>query len=329
MKAPRFWSEPPSIYSALLSPLGNLYQAVGNLRRGQAQPYRAKFPVLCIGNITAGGSGKTPTAIAIAQLLQDQGARPVFVTRGYRGTEPGPLRVDLTRHDFRAVGDEALLLARQAPCWIGRDRAAAIRAAEQDATHIILDDGLQNPHIKADYNLLVVDGAAGFGNGRLIPAGPLRETLANALPRLQGCLIIGEDQHNLARHITVPVFQGDIVPQLPQDFPRDKQLLAFAGIGRPEKFYETCRREGLTVAQTRDFPDHHIFTADELADLAHTAQRDSLTLITTEKDWVRLPEEMRHQVHCLPVALHFLNGVIPDDFLFAAQQRKKIDPESR
>lgn len=314
MKAPRFWSQPHSLLASLLAPVGYGYQLAGNLRRTMARPYRASVPVICIGNITAGGSGKTPTAIAIAKLLLDQGHKPVFVSRGYGGSAQGPLRVDPAHHDFRVVGDEALLLARHAPCWIGRDRAAAVKAAEAEATHIILDDGLQNPTVQIDHNLLVVDGAAGFGNGRLIPAGPLRETLANALPRLQGCVIIGQDLHNITHQLTIPVYPAELIPSFPDNLPRNAKFMAFAGIGRPDKFYATCRAAGLDTVMTRDFPDHHVFTDTELADLTKTTQRQNLMLITTEKDWVRLPSEMQQLVVVLPVALQVPGSVIPQSF---------------
>lgn len=314
MKAPRFWSEPHSLLASLLAPVGCGYQLAGNLRRHLTHPYRANVPVICIGNITAGGSGKTPTAIAIAKLLRDQGAKPVFVSRGYGGNARGPLRVDPALHDFSMGGDEALVLARHAPCWIGRNRAAAVQAAEAEATHIILDDGLQNPTVVADYNLLVVDGVAGFGNGRLIPAGPLRETLANALPRLHGCVIIGQDSQGIAAQVAVPVFAGDLIPTIPENLPRTARFLAFAGIGRPEKFYASCRAAGLDIVVTRDFPDHHAFTHTELRELSNTAQRQNLLLITTEKDWVRLPPEMQTQVAVLPVALQLPANVIPQSF---------------
>lgn len=305
MMPPRFWQQRGSWQGKLLSPLGSLYQTVGQLRRTFSVPYQARVPVIILGNITAGGSGKTPAAIAIAQMLQTAGHKPVFVTRGYLGSVTEPTQVDLTHHSFREVGDEALLLAKIAPCWIGRNRAATVKAAEPHATHIILDDGLQNPTIKGDCNFLVIDGAVGFGNGHLIPAGPLRESLAEALPRLQGCILIGDDVTNLAPQITKPIFKASLQTLLPPDFSQAESYLAFAGIGRPEKFYQSCRAAGLNISATQDFPDHHTFSAEDLSRLQNKASQKHLQLITTAKDYVRLPASFQSQVKVLPISLQF------------------------
>ena len=359
MKAPAFWYGPDCFQARLLAPLGLVYRAAGLLRRAVATPYRASVPVICIGNVVAGGAGKTPTALALADLLKRQGANPAFVSRGYGGTEAGPLRVDLSHHTAEQVGDEALLLAVKAPCWIGHDRAAAVRAAEPHASHIILDDGLQNPSVAPSLSLLVIDGETGLGNGRLIPAGPLRETLADALGRVDAIVLIGEDQQGIKSLIqgqkdqngassppllsqgqapagiqrdpgldpgehmthtarrrgpldsrfrgndTVLLLHASLQPRLPDDFPRRRDYFAFAGIGRPEKFYASCRLAGLNIVSTLDFPDHHPFSAKELADLAEHARVRKEKLITTAKDWARLPADFRTQVEVLPVELVF------------------------
>lgn len=303
MKAPAFWYQPDNPLGRLLAPLGIVYRLGALVRRLGARPYQAKVPVICVGNIVAGGSGKTPTALAIAALLKDAGHKPAFVTRGYGGRLQGVLRVDRSVHSARDVGDEALLLARGAPTWVGRDRVAAIRAAEDYASHIILDDGLQNPHLALSFTFLVIDGAVGFGNEHIIPAGPLRETFAHARPRVQAAIIIGEDTHNLAARFTVPVIRATLSPVLPEDFPRHDRFFAFAGIGRPEKFYATCRAAGLNLIGTRDFSDHHIFTFDELKSLWHSASANGTRLLTTEKDFVRLSGDFRSQVLPLPIKL--------------------------
>ena len=305
MKAPAFWYGPDSLQARLLAPLGQVYRAAGILRRAVAVPYRASVPVICIGNVVAGGAGKTPTALALAALLKKQGANPVFVSRGYGGTEAGPLRVDLESHTAQEVGDEALLLAAKAPCWIGHGRAAAVRAAEPHASHIILDDGLQNPTVAPSISLLVIDGETELGNGRLIPAGPLRETLEDALRRVSAVVIIGEDQQNITPRLTKPIVNASLQPRLPDGFPRQRDYFAFAGIGRPEKFYALCREAGLNIVSTLDFPDHHPFSAKELNDLAEHARVRKEKLITTAKDWARLPADFRTQVEVLPVELVF------------------------
>ena len=305
MKAPRFWFQPLGMSAALLTPFGQCFRIGGKIRSLGKTPYLAKAPVICIGNVVAGGSGKTPVALTLARLLLAKGAKPVFVTRGYGGQEKGPLRVDLEHHTANDVGDEPLLLARVAPCWIGRDRAATVREAEKDATHILLDDGLQNPTIFKTASLLVIDGAVGIGNSQIIPAGPLRETLGDALQRVNAAVMIGEDATGLTPRLTKPVLRAHLEPRLPADFPRGKEFFAFAGIGRPEKFYASCRAIGLNIVSTYDFPDHYMFTQKDLSAFAEHARVRKLQLITTEKDWVRLPLNFRNQVAVFPVELVF------------------------
>ena len=308
MKAPLFWYRLAGLEAALLAPFGQIYRTAGRIRRIFATPYRAPIPVVCVGNVVAGGAGKTPTALALAHRLQRTGAKPVFVTRGYGGRERGPLRVDPLRHKAQDVGDEALILASAAECWIGGDRAATLRAAAESsqATHVIMDDGLQNPNVASTLNLLVIDGASGLGNSHIIPAGPLRESLEDALARVAAVVMIGQESPEVARRLmNVPVLRARLEPQLPKDFAREKPCLAFAGIGRPEKFFTSCREAGLTLALTRNFPDHHPFSEPELRKLCDEAARHGLRLITTAKDWVRLPDSYRASITVLPVALVF------------------------
>jgi tetraacyldisaccharide 4'-kinase len=246
MKAPDFWFEPPGTIANLLTPFGMLWKAGSAARRALASPYHAHKPVICVGNIVAGGAGKTPAAMAIAQLLRDNGKTPVFVTRGYGGKEAGPLRVDPLKHGVDDVGDEALLLARMAPTWIGRDRAAAIREAEPNGSHIILDDGLQNPNIQPDISFLVIGGETGLGNGCLIPAGPLRETLEDALKRVTAVILVGaHDAQNITARVSCPVLRAELKPVLPPDFPRRDKFFAFAGIGRPQNSMPHAARPAL------------------------------------------------------------------------------------
>ena len=306
MRAPSFWYRRPGVEALLLAPFSLLYSAGGMIRRLMATPYRALVPVICVGNVVAGGAGKTPVALAIAHVLQQHGHKPVFVTRGYGGNERGPLRVDLDRHSARDVGDESLLLATAAPTFIGRDRAAAIRAAEKRGTHIVLDDGLQNPSILPDLAFLVIDSATAFGNGFLIPAGPLRETLGEAMKRITAIILIGENvEQKLADLARCPIARANWQPNLPTDFPRGEKFFAFAGIAHPDKFYATCRAAGLTLVGTEDFPDHHFFTGGELSKLKKRAAEKSARLLTTEKDWVRLPREYQARVMAFPVKLVF------------------------
>jgi tetraacyldisaccharide 4'-kinase len=314
MNTPRFWYTPTddamaSLMAGLLSPLSYVFKAGTAVRRLLAKPYRARVPVICVGNVVAGGAGKTPTALAVARLLKSKGQKPVFVTRGYGGkltSGSAVVYIDPTQHEAADVGDEALLLAAMAPTWAGRDRVAAIRQAESHGTIIIMDDGMQNPHILPTASLLVVDGDVGIGNGRIIPAGPLRETFDDAVVRVNALIIIGgNDRQKLAERTKKPAYRAQLKPNLPFGFPRNDRFVAFAGIARPEKFYATARALGLDIAETCDFPDHHPFDQDDLDALRLRAEEQGALLLTTEKDAVRLPPEFRAETVILPVNLVF------------------------
>ena len=305
MKAPSFWYRKPSLPAYLLAPLGSFYRAGALFRRIFAKPYKASVPTICVGNIVAGGAGKTPTSIALARFIIKNHGKPVFVTRGYGGKQKGPLRVDPKIHTAKDVGDEALLLAQIAPCWIARRRAEGMKAAEQEATHLILDDGLQNPSIHADISLLVVDGAVGFGNKMVIPAGPLRETLNDAFSRVAAIVMVGEDKQRVAQCLGKTVLQATLRPALPAVFLKDPNVLAFAGIGRPQKFYDSCIEAGLKPVETRDFPDHHPYTIKDMAERTALGHKKDLRLMTTAKDWVRIPDAFRADVAVLDIELVF------------------------
>jgi tetraacyldisaccharide 4'-kinase len=310
MKTPRFWYPQPedrasALKAGLLVPLSCLFKAGTYLRRASAHPYRARLPVVCVGNVVAGGAGKTPTALALAQILHYRGQKPVFVTRGTGGK--GTLTcVDLVLHKAADVGDEALLLSVAAPTWVGHDRAKAVREAEMYGSVVIVDDGLQNPHLAPAASILVVDGDVGLGNGRIIPAGPLRESFADALKRAAAMILIGSrDFQNLAAQAQVPVFRAHLEPNLPIGFPKLGKFVAFAGIARPEKFFATARSSGLDIAKTLEFPDHYAYSETDIDALRLEAEEQGAHLLTTEKDAVRLPPDFRAEVVILPVRLVF------------------------
>jgi tetraacyldisaccharide 4'-kinase len=273
-------------------------------RRVARPGWRAPVPVLCCGNAGVGGAGKTTVALDLIARLQRQGARPHALLRGYGGRVRGPLLVRPGQHDARQVGDEALLLAERAPTWVSADRAAGARAAaEEGADAIVMDDGLQNPGLIKDCSLLVIDGGYGFGNGRLVPAGPLREPVAAAAARCQAAVLIGRDAHGaLAMLPPLPVLRAVLVPEVAGlDFDRD--YLAFAGIGRPEKFFAGLRAAGVTLAGTRAFADHHPYSSAELAALERDAHRAGALLLTTPKDMARLSPSQRDGIAAAGVAL--------------------------
>ena len=237
MRAPEFWADDGAA-ARLLDPIGRFYGALGDFRRRLVTPTRVSVSVICVGNFTVGGAGKTPTTIAIARHLQSLGERPHFLTRGYGGKERGPLQVDPDVHGADEVGDEPLLLARVAPTWVSADRVAGAKTAAiaSGASHIVMDDGLQNPYLAKDLRLLVIDGATGFGNRRVLPAGPLREPLEQAFSRIDAAVVIGEDQAGVEALLpaALPRLSADLVPDGELDHLRDRPVLAFAGIGRPE-----------------------------------------------------------------------------------------------
>jgi tetraacyldisaccharide 4'-kinase len=267
--------------------------------------------VLCVGNLVAGGSGKTPVVLSLARLFMERGIAVHIVTRGYGGRLAGPVRVDPARHDANAVGDEALLLAAAAPCWVAKHRPSAIAvAAEAGADLVLLDDGFQNPSVAKDLSLLVVDAEYGFGNGRVMPAGPLREPVAAGLARADAIVLIGDTpMPPELRNASSPALRAELAA-LNGDRLRDARLVAFAGIGRPEKFFATLRRLGAQLAASEAFPDHHPYRAAEIARLRETATRHDAQLVTTAKDWVRLSPDLQRDIDVLDVEIRWREPTI-------------------
>lgn len=305
MHAPDFWSR-KGLLPLLLSPLAAAYSLGGALRMHLTQPYRAPIPVVCIGNLVVGGAGKTPVALAVIARLKAAGLQVHALTRGYGGREVGPTSVSLARHNSADVGDEALLLAQQTTTWVSRDRPAGARAAaEAGAQIIVMDDGFQNPTLHKDLSLLVIDGGFGFGNGSILPAGPLREPAARGLARAQGVVLLGEPSQEfittLTQDLSCTPMQAKLMPRASAAGLPSERVLAFAGIGRPEKFYATLRDLSLEIAETRDFPDHHPYTDSEIGALLERADALNAIPITTEKDAVRLSPHTRTRVATLPI----------------------------
>lgn len=305
MMAPAFWRQ-NTLLARLLMPAGALYAVAGRLRRWRTRPYRVAVPVICVGNLVAGGAGKTPVALAVTQMLQNMGVAAHVVTRGYKGREAGPLKVDPARHTAEAVGDEPLLLAAAVPTWVARNRVDGARAAVQaGAQAIVLDDGHQNPTLHKDLSLIVVDGGYGIGNGRVMPAGPLREPVADGLARASAVVILGPDETGVAALAEgLPILRGALVPTPEAWAVRGRDVVAFAGIGRPEKFFATLEgRVGAFVKAHYGFPDHHAYSRADLAPVLEQAERLGALAVTTVKDFVRLPNELRARVIAVPVAL--------------------------
>lgn len=317
MTPPEFWWTPPdqpSLKARLLAPAAALVAAGGALRRWRTRPYRAPVPVICVGNLIVGGAGKTPTVRAVTARLISLGLRPHILSRGYGGRIKGPHRVDPGQDRAADVGDEPLMLAADAPVWIGADRGASAKAAiAAGADALVMDDGFQNPGLAKDLSLVVIDAAIGHGNGRVMPAGPLREPLRAGFRRMDAAVLIGDRPAGapplaLSLPGATPLLRARIAPGLPEGTLMGRPLLAFAGIGRPEKFFATLRAMGAELYETAAFPDHHPYSAPLLTRLERRAGQIGAVLATTEKDAMRLPSAFRDRVITVPIRLGFEEG---------------------
>lgn len=310
LKAPGFWHKDDTFSrtaSALLSPLGAAYAYAVRKRFDLTPPLPLEKPVVCVGNLTMGGAGKTPVALSLAALLKERGHNPHFLTRGYGGTEKGPLQVAATRDTAADVGDEPLLLTREAPTWVSANRPLGAQMAfDSGASLVIMDDGFQNPIFK-DFSLLVVDGGYGFGNKKVFPAGPLREDLARGLSHAEAAVIVGEDRtgatETIRQHSQMPVFTASLVPSDGNPDVTKGEIFAFAGIGRPEKFRESLIAAGATIDGWAGFPDHFAYVREDLKELVREAEKKGCMIVTTEKDYVRLPAHLRAKVRVFRVRL--------------------------
>jgi len=312
MREPRFWSrevDPKSREAApllrfLLTPLSWIYAGVTRRRLRMANPAEVSATVICVGNLTAGGVGKSPVISAMRSMLETrQGLRIATLSRGYKGKLKGPLRVDPKRHTAADVGDEPLMLASDGEAWIGADRAKAGEAMSADGVDVILmDDGHQNPGLKKDGSYIVVDSKAGFGNGFVIPKGPLREPIREGLLRADGIIVLGTSEPPaILAGCGLPIITGKIEAREPPHGP----YVAFAGIGRPEKFFETLAHQKVDVRDAVPFPDHHPFSEGDMRYLRRLAADHNAGLITTEKDYARLPHAWRDGLVTLPIDVKF------------------------
>lgn len=336
MRAPAFWqAEGNRLAAWLLAPLGWLYGRITLARLAQpGEP--VAIPVIAIGNFTAGGAGKTPVTRALSEALAARGERPFILSRGYGGSLRGPHRVEPSRDTAAMVGDEPLMLARQGPVIIARDRRAGARMAlEQGASVLVLDDALHNPHLAKDFTLAVVDGGAGFGNGFCLPAGPLRAPVGPMLAQTDAVLMIGADRHDIAVELRGrPIFASAIAadPRIAEAL-RKKRVLAFCGIGRPEKFAETLREIGTEIVRLRAFPDHHAFTESEASALLSEAGKLGATPVTTEKDAMRLAggparEKLREAAMVLPISVPLPDELMAAIYRMVDSSRRRVSTAS-
>lgn len=302
----------------VLLPASWIMSFIGAARQRLARPWRAPVPVVCAGNLIAGGAGKTPLALALGDRLKADGIAVHFLTRGYGGREAGPLRVAPNEHTFRDVGDEALLLAQVAPTWVARDRRrGAVAAVEAGADILVMDDGFQNPSLEKDLSFIAVDGGYGFGNGLVLPAGPLREPVARGAARADAAVLIGPDRAEVRGRLPrdLPVLDAHLVPGPEGELLAGQPRVAFAGIGRPDKFFETLRGLGAELIEAVPFPDHHVYTPDDIMWMAEIAATLGTKPITTLKDFVRLPDEAKAMIDTLSVTLEFADLAALDTLL--------------
>ena len=334
LEAPFWWYRRKGALASALAPVGRLYGRLVEARAARVAPYRSLLPVICIGNFTAGGGGKTPTAIAVAALLAELGARPAFLTRGYGGASKGPVLV-AKGQSAEEVGDEPLLLAEVAPTMVAADRkagAAALEATEADI--IVMDDGFQNPSLAKDLSLVVVDATAGIGNGLIMPAGPLRAPLDAQMARASALIVIGDGEKaaSLTEAFTAqgkPVLKARTVPRQDRRWLGVLPVIGFAGIARPAKFFATLRNNGARLIDTRAFPDHHRYRERDARRLLKAAKEQNAMLVTTEKDFVRLADEedtalgeLKHRCRPFPIAVEFDDAAAVKDLLAAAIKRR-------
>ena len=317
LEAPFWWYRKKGALASVLAPLGRIYGRIAERRFAGVTPYRSALPVICIGNFTAGGGGKTPTAIAVATLLKAQGAKPAFLTRGYGGTHEGPVLV-AKGQSAEEVGDEPLLLAEVAPTFVAADRIAGAKAIEAtDADVIVMDDGFQNPGLAKDLSLVVVDAGAGIGNGLVMPAGPLRAPFQEQMARADALVVIGDGGRAapvieaFANH-GKPAFKAHMVPRLDKRWLSVLPVIGFAGIARPSKFFDTLRGNGARLIDERAYPDHYRYSERQARSLLKEAKDYNAMLVTTEKDWVRLPDddgsdaaELKHRSRPFAIMIEF------------------------
>ena len=292
-EAPPFWYQKPGLQAALLSPISWIYGKIASGRMIKATRRNVDVPVICIGNFTVGGAGKTPTAIAFAKAALMRGLKPGILTRGYGGTASSPTLVDLSHHSAKYVGDEPILLAEVAPTMVSQDRhAGALALIEHGVDIILMDDGFQSAHLWFDYSVLVVDSVRGLGNGKVIPAGPVRAPLRDQMIYAHALCVIGEGNTadsliRIAARSAKPVYNAVLKSKSGSEF-AGKKCLAFAGIGDPQKFFTSLGKTGAKLEITRSFSDHHYYTDDEIDELIALAKKSDLELVTTMKDFVRL-----------------------------------------
>ena len=322
-EAPTFWFKGKGLPALLLAPAAWVYGSVSGRRMVRPAAYVSRLPVICVGNLIAGGAGKTPTALALAELAQGLGYRPGFLSRGHGGSLSKATRVDRDHHNARDTGDEPLLLAARAPTVVSADRVAGVRLLEETGVDlVIMDDGFQNPALQKDFSLVVVDSSRGIGNAMVHPAGPLRAPLKVQLQRASALLVIGDGKGasqviRAAAKMAKPIVMANLTVPEPARW-RGVKVLAYCGIGDPQKFYHSLHAVGAKVLEERSFGDHHVYSDSDCNELIERAGALNAALTTTAKDKARLARMGERQMalheasHALPVRLAFENRAMAE-----------------
>ncbi|WP_222547708.1 tetraacyldisaccharide 4'-kinase [Asaia lannensis] len=316
---PSFWNEPtPGWQAKILSPVSWALTGLGSIRAMRASPYKASVPVLCCGNLSVGGTGKTILVRDLANRLKLRGEAPHILSRGYGGRLAGPIRVAPVHHTARDVGDEPFMLAQDFPVWIGADRGETARlATESGATCLIMDDGLQNLSLGQTCRVVTIDGAVGLGNGLTLPAGPLREPAAKGLGRVDAAIVIGRNATDLSHTLPAGLarYDANLIPSAAIRRLQGKQVIAFAGIGRPAKFFDMLTEAGIPPMRSIAFDDHHDYSERDCRRLSVLARQPGAVLVTTRKDWVKLPDWLREDVTVIDVELLWAEPDAPERLL--------------
>ena len=299
LKAPKFWYQKKDTYlSNLLYPLSLLFRFGTKIRNFISKTQKVTLPIICIGNIVVGGAGKTPVALKIGKLLIKAGYKPNFISKGYTGLIKNSTLVK-SWHSAKSVGDESILLSEVADTWVGLDRIKSAKLAENNSNCLIMDDGFQNPTIFKDFSIIVINASQEFGNKRVIPSGPLRESIKRGLTRTNLIIVIGETTEKLKKLIPkdIPIVNAKFEIKKENKIFKGQNIIAFAGIAYPEKFFQSLDEEGAKILRKITFPDHHIYTENDLLSLAEIANKTKSILVSTKKDYVRVPKSFRSLVN--------------------------------
>jgi len=320
MKTPKFWYSKNSIISILLRPISFLWVLGSILRKKKSYNFN-NIKIIKVGNVVAGGSGKTPTVISIVRKLANSKYQVHIISRGYKGSIKKSTLVNTDIHSYKEVGDESIILSKIAPTWIGNNRIESIKNAQKmGAKIVVLDDGIQDTSIKGDLNLLVFNGLQGLGNGKIIPAGPLREKLSDSIKKCHLSIIIDEDINNIANKLNnlLPIIKAkiNIESEYLNNF-KNKNVVAFCGLGFPEKFFKTIKEIGCNIRYKKSFPDHYQYKEKDLKELIDIAIKYNSLLITTEKDHIKILKKYRNRIYYFPITVDFINDKIINDKLYS------------